>query len=125
MSITGTLRWMPYSALLGWQHTVSSQLEGLFISLVDICCNGKLCTVYEQNVDDYMAVQLGLFAGERGISRKLSIAPELGALVSELHDLFWPRYQQQGILRSCSMDVTVEQVQQVCKRHGAQGIAGA
>ena len=60
-----------------------------------------------------------------GISRKLSIAPELGALVSELHDLFWPRHQQQGIPRSYSMDVTVEQVQQVCKRHGARDIAGA
>ena len=53
MSITGTLRWMPYSALDGRPHTVSSQLEGLFISLVDICCDGKLGTVYEETVDGY------------------------------------------------------------------------
>lgn len=40
--ITGIVLWAPLSVLAGGQHSVSSMLEGLFISALSISCNGKL-----------------------------------------------------------------------------------
>lgn len=41
-SISGTLLWEPLSVLVGEQHSQSSMLEGLFISVLTISCNAKL-----------------------------------------------------------------------------------
>ena len=40
--ITGTVLWAALSVLEGGQHSLSSMLEGLFISAFSISCNGKL-----------------------------------------------------------------------------------
>ena len=39
--ITGTLLYAPLSVLRGEPHTVSSQLEGLFLSVLNLSCNGN------------------------------------------------------------------------------------
>ena len=39
--ITGTLLYAPVSVLRGEPHTVSSQLEGLFLSVLNLSCNGN------------------------------------------------------------------------------------
>ena len=47
IGITGTVLWASLSVLEGGQHTVSSMLEGLFLSALSISCNGKLYGRYE------------------------------------------------------------------------------
>ncbi|KAL0033196.1 hypothetical protein WJX79_009029 [Trebouxia sp. C0005] len=47
--ITGTVLWAPLSVLEGGQHSVSSMLEGLFISALSISCNGKLDSRHDMN----------------------------------------------------------------------------
>ena len=41
-SIKGTVLWVALFVLEGAQHSLSSMLEGLFVSALSISCNGKL-----------------------------------------------------------------------------------
>lgn len=112
---TGTLLWAPYSVLCGQPHTVSSQLDGLFISITYISMGGLGWPGrYEgpgNSLDDWQALRLQQFSGKRMWGRK-HIAAQLRPLVEGLHELFW--VQGDHLNRSYRTDVSVEDVVRVC-----------
>ncbi len=115
LRFTGTLLWAPYSVLCGQPHTVSSQLDGLFISIAYISMGGlRWPGRYEgpgNNIDDWQALRLQQFSGKQMWGR-MHIAEQLRPLVEGLHELFWV---QGGYLnRSYRTDVSVEDVVRVC-----------
>lgn len=90
--LTATLLFMGEDVLLGGQHTISSQLEGLFISLLSISCSGKL--VGRQALS---TMPMSVWAYTRSGAMRCAdlpehkhIVPHLRPLVCNLHALFYP-----------------------------------
>ncbi|DBA90198.1 TPA: hypothetical protein ACH3X1_003501 [Trebouxia sp. C0004] len=116
--ITGTVLWAALSVLEGEQHSLSSMLEGLFISVLSISCNGKLHLRHAMKPD-----QLALCANlRRGhlTSPKLAelpnVATHLQPLIIGLHNLFYPLNRPTDSFRGYNTEVTVESVQGVCRQ---------
>lgn len=113
--ITGTLRWAPYSAMDGQRHSVSSDLEGLFISVAYIAMDGRGWPGRSDGVgdlDSWRRRRLAQF-GCRTIQSEDRVAPHLRPLVQALHGLFWPLAEGASV-RSYRTDVSVVEVQNVC-----------
>jgi hypothetical protein len=123
--ITGTLKWAPLSVLDLMAHKVSSQLEGLFLSVLSISCDGKLPS------DDFVASSVAVWKDFRQgamvnptLRESSRIASHLGGLVGKLHNLFYPpplppgAQPSQGIgtvqMRSYRVDVAAREVQDIC-----------
>ena len=116
--ITGTVLWAALSVLEGEPHSVSSMLEGLFISVLSISCKGKLHLWHEMKPD-----QLALCANlRRGhlTSPKLAelptVATHLQPLIIGLHNLFYPLNRPTDRFRGYNTEVTLESVQGVCRQ---------
>lgn len=113
--ITGTPAWAPYSLLLGQPHTMSTQLEGLFISLVHIACDGRGCgqdMLASMDLQSWAGLRCRQFATPEMMGEK-RMAQALLPLVRRLHGLFW-KLPDGGLLRHYQQDVTCEQVLQAC-----------
>ena len=116
--ITGTVLWAPLSVLEGGQHSVSSMLEGLFISALSISCDGKLDSRH-----DMKPARLRHCARlRRGhlITPTLSELPKIDShlkpLINGLHDLFYPLQDSEDLKsRAYRTQVTVDMVQGVCE----------
>lgn len=85
--------WAPYGILLGHPHSVSSQLEGLFISLFSISCDHRISGSghlhSEDKPESWAFRRRGQFAGPEIYSAPGSIVETLRPLIENLHDLFW------------------------------------
>ena len=106
--ITGTLAWAPYSVLLGREHTLSSQLEGLFISLHSVAMGSVGRPGHRQreaSAEAWACERLAQFtAPALPFSNRM---PEpLRPLITALHGLFWP-LPEGGTVRTHRSDVTV------------------
>jgi len=118
IGITGTVLWAALSVLEGEQHSLSSMLEGLFISALSISCNGKLHLRHAMKPD-----QLALCANlRRGhlTSPKLAelpnVATHLQPLIIGLHNLFYPLNRPTDSFRGYNTEVTLESVRGVCRQ---------
>lgn len=103
-------------------RAVSSQLEGLFISLVSISCGGHMQgdTSFGSDVRSLRLFRLAQFGGVELLDAR-RVCQKLEPLVSALHDLFWPRQPGLGSLQRQYRDtVTPAEVQDVCKRVAEQ-----
>ncbi len=112
--ITGTVLWAPLSVLEGGQHSVSSMLEGLFISALSFSCNGQLGPRHDMNPNRLRQCAI-LRRGHLctpALSELPSIETHLKPLVTGLHNLFYPL--QDLNCRGYNTKVTVELVQDVC-----------
>ena len=114
-AITGTLLYAPLSVLEGGPHTESSMLEGLFLSMLHIGCNGKLS---HRNV--YSSLSLSACANLRrghlvrpALAEEPVVAPHLWPLVQRLHSLFYP-FHVDLHMRSYRTDVRAADVQAAC-----------
>ncbi|KAA6422365.1 MAG: hypothetical protein FRX49_07541 [Trebouxia sp. A1-2] len=90
--ITGTVLWAPLSVLEGGQHSVSSMLEGLFISALSISCNGKLDSRHDMNpgrLRHCAHLRRGHLCTP-ALSELSSIESSLKPLITGLHDVFYP-----------------------------------
>lgn len=99
--ITGTVLSAALSVLEGKQHSLSSMLEGLFISALSISCDGKLHLRHKMKPD-----QLSLCASlRRGhlTSPRLAelddVKLHLRPLITGLHDLFYPVHNDNKCLQ--------------------------
>lgn len=113
--ITGTLLWAPYSVLLGRPHTMSSQLEGLFISVVYIAADGHVHgrhTPFRTDPAAWAARRRAQFGGEQLLDID-NVAAALRPLVQRLHDLFWPRTAGQ-LVRGYRDNVTCQEMLAAC-----------
>ena len=114
-SITGTMMFAPYAVLSGQRHTVSSCLEGLFISIVSISCDGRMHGQSKSGRQDRVVWQ-GIRLAQFGLPRmrdEANVAPHLLPLVTRLHDLFWSVTNSRQ--RSHQDNVTPEKVKAVCQ----------
>ena len=112
--ITGTVLWAPLSVLEGGQHSVSSMLEGLFISALSISCKGQLSLWHDMNPNrlrDCAILRRGHLCAP-ALPELPSIETHLKPLVTGLHDLFYPL--QPLASRGYNTKVTVKLVQAVC-----------
>ena len=117
IGITGTILWAALSVLEGEQHSLSSMLEGLFISALSISCNGKL------HLRHAMKPELPLCANlRRGrlTSPKLAelpnVATNLQPLIIGLHNLFYPLNRPNDSFRVYNTEVTLECVQGISRQ---------
>lgn len=113
--ITGTLMWAAFSALHREPHSISSDLEGLFISLVYISMDGKGWrggSYLDNSLEAWQSRRLAQFAN-RSMENQGFVAEHLRGLVASLHGLFWP-LGAAGWMRNYRSDVTVQEVQEVC-----------
>lgn len=110
--LTGTLYWMPYATLLGWPHTVHSQLEGLFLSIASIsgCELFGVDHMVSGDIQGWQSRRLGQFSSVGDLQPQ---ATQLKPLVAALHNLFWELTSQQS-QRVYKMDVTVAAVAAAC-----------
>lgn len=88
----GTVLWTPLSVLEGGQHSVSSILEGLFISALSISCNGKLDLRHDMNPDrlQYCAYLRRGHMTTPALCELPCIESHLKPLIIGLHNLFYP-----------------------------------
>ena len=115
-AITGTMMFAPYAVLCGECHTVSSCLEGLFISIVSISCNGRMHGQSKSGRQDrvvWQGIRLAQF-GAPQMRDAANVAPHLWPLVTQLHDLFWST-NNNSRQRIHQADVTPKKVQAVCQ----------
>ena len=118
IGITGTILWAALSVLEGEQHSLSSMLEGLFISALSISCNGKL------HLRHAMSCQSCLFVPNlrRGhltspkLAELLNVATNLQPLIIGLHNLFYPLNRPNDSFRVYNTEVTLECVQGVSRQ---------
>lgn len=113
--ITGTLLWAPYSVLEDNLHTTSSQLEGLFISVVYIAADGHVHgrhVPFSTSPEAWAARRRAQFGGVQLLDMD-RVAVALRPLVQRLHDLFWP-LEAGNLLRQYRNDVTCQEVLQAC-----------
>jgi len=118
-NITGTPLWAPLSVLEGSAHTVSSMLEGLFISILSISCEEKIDgykLARSMTPSDWATFRRGAMT-RRVLAEvtKCLICPQLLQFVCGLQDLFYPLRDLQSNLRGYRKDVTGEEVRAVCK----------
>ena len=113
--ITGTVLWAPLSVLEGGQHSVSSMLEGLFISALSISCNGKLETRHDMNpnrLQHCAYLRRGHLCKPKLPELSASVQRHLSPLIAGLHNLFYPLGQENFRGNNCR--VTVQMVHDVC-----------
>lgn len=113
--ITGTLLWAPHSVLVGGPHTMSSQLEGLFMSVVYIAADGHVHgrhSPFQTDLEAWAARRRAQFGGEQLLNMN-SVCPALRPIVQRLHDLFWP-FARGEVMRRYRRDVTCKEVLQAC-----------
>jgi hypothetical protein len=107
--ITGTLIAAPLSVLRGEPHTVSSMLEGVFLSVLSIACEGKI-TGYDLMTDKIKKWEYT----RAGALQRLELPEEdetvdhLKPLVHSLHDLFYPMPVDGSKTRGYCQTVTVK-----------------
>ena len=117
--ITGTVLWAPLSVLEGEQHSVSSMLEGLFISALSLSCNGKLDLRHDMNPEH---LRRCAFLRRGHLTTPVlfelpRIESHLKPLIFGLHNLFYPPCNKEGIKsRVYNTQFTVELVQGVCEK---------
>ena len=116
-SITGTLLYAPLSVLRGEPHTVSSQLEGLFLSVLNLSCNGN---THARGIPSHKLEIWEVFRNGALIRLQLMesniIFPHLKPLVHALHDLFYPRPREAGAkCRQYRQDVRPSEVKAICQ----------
>lgn len=106
----------PLSVLRGQPHTVSSMLEGLFLSVYNIASDGKLPHYLKGNAKllDWEVYRGGTLMRMQ-LPKEPSIICSLRPLVDELHDLFWLRVEGSSA-RLYSENVTVASFQAACQR---------
>jgi len=115
-AITGTMMFAPYAVLCGECHTVSSCLEGLFISIVSISCDGRMHGQSNSGRQDrivWQGIRLAQFGLPQMRDEARNMAPHLWPLVTRLHDLFWSVANRRQ--RIHQTNVTPEMVQAVCQ----------
>lgn len=117
VSITGTLMWAPLSVLELEAHTVSSQLEGLFISILSISCEDRVNG--HKRVGNFVPGWEDHRRGAmfRRVLREVEnnwVCAALAGLVRGLHDLFYPPLALGDGSRSYRRNVTAREVQSVC-----------
>ena len=113
--ITGTILWAPLSVLQGREHSVSSMLEGLFLSALSISCNGRLYARHDMNPDRLYdcAVKRRGHLTSPVLYEQETIKEHLKPLIAALHNLFYPIQDVEG--RRYNTKVTVKGVcVQVC-----------
>ena len=119
-SITGTVLWAPLSVLEGAQHSESSMLEGLFISVLSISCNRKLVErqlMRPSQLKTCTQLRRGQMT-RPDLDELQRIVPHLKPLIMPLHDLFYPKVFPQGFAakgRAYNTAFTTQMVQDVCK----------
>ncbi len=117
--ITGTVLWAPLSVLEGAQHSLSSMLEGLFISALSISCNGKLQLRHAMKPDQLShcaVLRRGHLTAPKLFELK-HIASHLQPLISSLHDLFYPLDNSPNPrFRAYDTTVTIDSVQGICRQ---------
>jgi hypothetical protein len=117
--ITGTPLYAPLSILCGEPHTESSMLEGLFISLLDRCSDGKLVDRHDMDFTDLPRAQRarrGSLTGAR-LGELDHIPAPLQSFIQSLHDLFYPMAPSSRVLRKYRTDVRFLEVHTVCRRY--------
>eukprot|EP00243_Klebsormidium_subtile_P012048 TRINITY_DN7138_c1_g4_i1.p1 TRINITY_DN7138_c1_g4~~TRINITY_DN7138_c1_g4_i1.p1 ORF type:complete len:692 (-),score=78.26 TRINITY_DN7138_c1_g4_i1:155-2230(-) len=117
--ITGTPLYAPLSTLCGDPHTESSMLEGLFISVLDRCSDGKLVGRADMDFTDLpraTRARRGSLTGAR-LGELEHIPVALRSFVQSLHDLFYPMSSESRVLRTYCTNVTSSAVQDVCRRY--------
>ena len=117
--ITGTVLWAPLSVLEGGLHSVSSMLEGLFISALSISCNGKLDSRHDMNPDRlrHCACLRRGHLTTRALAELPRIESHLKPLIIGLHNLFYPLPDcEDPKSRGYNTQVTVDLVQGVCNQ---------
>ena len=120
MAITGTPRYAALSVLEGSEHTVSSMLEGLFISTLDTSCNFRLAGRQQMTSVKWTAVlRRGTLLADT-LLESAAIAPELKPFIEALHQLFYPLPADDAKVRGYRTDVTAEDVRAVCRRFDAE-----
>ena len=116
--ITSTVLWAPLSVLEGAQHSVSSMLEGLFISALSISCNGKLDLRHAMQPDHLVHCAI-LRRGHLTTPTLLElshIASHLQPLIMGLHNLFYPLDKSPNPkFRGYNTQVPGASVQDVCR----------
>lgn len=114
--ITGTLIAAPLSVLRGEPHTISSMLEGVFLSILSIACGGKIAG-FELRTNDIRkwAVNRSGALRELQLMEEDEIVDELKPLVHSLHDLFYPLPVDSSSVRMYCQTVTVAAFQAACQ----------
>lgn len=98
IGFTGTLLWAPLSVLQGNEHSVSSMLEGLFISVLSISCNGRLYAWDNMNPDrlhDCAFKRRGHLTSPI-LYEQDTIQEHLKPFIEALHNLFYPMQNDEG-----------------------------
>lgn len=116
-AITGTSLYAALSVLEGRSHTTSSMLEGLYLSILAVCCDEKLTGRHDMKIADLQKCQI--------IRRGSMLAPlppdfckvpstHLG-FVRDMHELFYPL--QVGLYaRMYNAEVSLDEFEMVCKK---------
>ena len=114
--ITGTLLYAPLSVLRGEPHTVSSQLEGLFLSVLNLSCNGNTHArdIRSHKLEMWEIFRHGALTRLQLLESKI-IFPHLRPLVHALHDLFYPE-EAGAICRRYRKNVSPSEVRAICQR---------
>ena len=114
--ITGTLLYAPLSVLRGEPHTVSSQLEGLFLSVLNLSCNGNTHArgIRSHELDFWEALRSGALTRLQ-LMESNRIFPHMKPLVHALHDLFYP-WEAGAKCRRYRQDVSPSEVRAICQR---------
>lgn len=114
--ITGTLIAAPLSVLRGQRHTVSSMLEGVFLSVYSIACDGKLPRhlIRNDRLLDWEIYRAGSLQRMQ-LPVTPSVIGTLRPLVDRLHDLFFPVEVGRSSRGYCET-VTVAAFQAACER---------
>jgi len=118
-NITGTLLWAPLSVLERNAHSVSSMLEGLFISILSISCEEKIDgykLAGSMTISNWATFRRGAMTGRvlSEVTERL-ICSELLQFICGLQDLFYPLRDLLSSLRGYRKDVTGEEVRNLCK----------
>ena len=118
-NITGTPLWAPLSVLEGNAHSVSSVLEGLFISILSISCEEKINgykLAGSMTIPKWATFRRGAMTGPVLAEAKERLICRLWLqFVCGLLDLFYPLRAMQSSVRDYRRDVIGEEVRAVCK----------
>lgn len=115
LRITGTLIAAPLSVLRGEPHSISSMLEGVFLSVLSIACKGKI-TGYQLTTDKKWEITRAGALHRLQLVEETMIVDHLKPLVHSLHDLFYPMPVDGSKMRGYCTAVTVPAFQAACQR---------
>lgn len=114
--ITGTLIAAPLSVLRGEPHSVSSMLEGVFLSVLSIACKGKIAgyELMTDNIKRWEYTRAGALQ-RLELPEEDGILDHLKPLVHSLHDLFYPMPVDGSKTRGYRTNVTVPVFRDACQ----------